>query len=126
MKEDITDPNKYSNRDLLLLLQLLHTNGLIQPSSISNPANKHTLQHICHEWFNHKSTSLSIMNGLDIENPWLVEQLVQLYNNLREKYPDCDTTAMANIVYSDRIQELEAKLESSQQLFDDLISKPIK
>lgn len=119
-----TDPDHYNNRDILLFLQILHTRGLIDPSSVTN-LDKSTLEEISQQWFNHKSTKLSIINGLEIESPWTPQEVVQLYQNLLEKYEGGNTTTMANTVYSNRIQELETKLGSSQDKFHELINKPI-
>ncbi|CAH6723010.1 hypothetical protein CLIB1444_12S02234 [[Candida] jaroonii] len=119
---EITDPSTYNKRDLLLVLQLLHTEGLIDPSAIN--AKPSILKDISYNWFNHKSTKLSMMNGLDIGKQWTIGQLVELYNNLLAEYPNCsNTTDLANTIYAERVEELERKLEDSQQQFEDLINE---
>lgn len=117
---EVTDPNKYSKRDLLLLLQLLHTAGLIDPNSVSK-ANSGVLEQISLTWYHHKSTKLSMLNGLDLDQPWSVDQVILLYNALLAQYPGKNTTTMADAVYSERIQQLETKLSTSQSQFDTLL-----
>lgn len=119
---EITHPSTYNKRDLLLMLQLLHTEGLIDPSTINSKPS--ILKDISYNWFNHKSTKLSMLNGLDLGKQWTINQLVELYNNLLEQYPNCsNTTDLANTIYAERVEELETKLGESQQQFDELINQ---
>lgn len=119
----VTNPLIYSKRDLLLLLQLLHTNGLIDPSTITNCSNPKLLEQISHDWYNHKSTKLSLINGLEVEEPWEINDMVQLYKNLLDLYPGGNTTTMADAIYGERIKELETKLGTSQDQFYRLINE---
>lgn len=120
----VTDPNKYNKRDLLLFLQLLHTNGLIEPDSVQNPSNSQLLKDISNQWFDHQSTQLSFMNGLTMKSPWTVEQMTSLYNNLLTSNEDChNTTELANKIYHGRIEELETKLKTSQLEFNAILNE---
>lgn len=119
----VTDPNKYSKRDLLLLLQLLHTNGLITPSSIKDLSNSMLLKEISNQWFDHQSTLLSFMNGLTMKSPWTVDQVTSLYSNLLESNADCqNTTELANKIYHERIAELDTKVKESQLNFTAILN----
>lgn len=112
------EPLQYSNRDILLFLQLLHTNNLIDPSSVHDEQNIQILNSIADTWFNHKSTKLSQSQGLIIDSPWTIHQMHELYDSLLKENETCkNTTDLANKVYGERIQELETKLAGSQTDF---------
>ncbi|ODV67336.1 hypothetical protein HYPBUDRAFT_110399 [Hyphopichia burtonii NRRL Y-1933] len=115
----IIDPSSYSNRDLLLFTQLLHTKGYIEPKSVEN--NDSSLDDISTEWFHHTSTQLSIQDGLPIDKPWSRQQCYQLYQNLLKLNPDCEnTTDLANHYYYTRINELTSKIDQYKLTFPNL------
>ena len=114
----LTDPDYYSSRDLLLFSQLLHTYGLILPESVENYDN---MDMICQKCFDHQSTRLSVEYGLEIEKPWTAKEAVELYKKLLEKYECGNSTELANIVYAERVRELEAKVGRSQEEFSGLL-----
>lgn len=114
-----TDAEYYNKRDLLLLLQLLYDSNLIEPETVNTTNSK--LPQICLQWYEHKSTKLSISQGADIQ-PLTVDQVVTLYKNLLQKYECKNTTELADIIYSERIKELETTLHSSQEEFTKLIN----
>ncbi|EGV64629.1 hypothetical protein PSN45_004962 [Yamadazyma tenuis] len=120
----VTDPAKYNHRDILLFLQLLHSNGLIEPDNIVDKSNSDIVNDIATQWFKHKSTKLSTLKGLDIDAPWTQSQLQTLYQNLLDQNDDCsNTTELANKIYAERVKQLRNQLESSQETFTQLLKE---
>ena len=118
---DPKDPSTYSKRDLLLLTQLLHMNGLIEPSSVSPSEQK--LEYVSREWFDHASTQLSIQQGLlNLEESPSVDDICQLYERLLSQTPDCkNTTDLANYFYYNRMDELQSKIEAGKKKVSDIL-----
>ncbi|CAG85337.2 DEHA2B08668p [Debaryomyces hansenii CBS767] len=118
---DPTDPSTYSKRDLLLLTQLLHMNGLIEPSSVSPSEQK--LEYVSREWFDHASTQLSIQQGsLNLEESPSVDDICQLYERLLSQTPDCkNTTDLANYFYYNRMDELQSKIDAGKKKVSDIL-----
>ncbi|CUM64981.1 uncharacterized protein PRCAT00002599001 [Priceomyces carsonii] len=118
---DPTSPENYSQRDLLLLSQLLYTNGLLDVSSLT--ANTKKLDEIIQEWFDHKSTKLSLASGtLHITIPPTPNQVLSLYDKLLAQ-SDCDnTTDLANFLYYNRIEELERIIDEQKNEFNSILS----
>ena len=112
-----------NSRDLLLLLQFIHVRGFTDPSSVTVDASK--LQDIPKEWFNHKSTQLSIQQGhLNLTEPPTVEQVVETYKELLALNPECTTTTeLANKYYFQRISETERELEQNRENFRELLAE---
>lgn len=119
----VTDPASYGNRDLLLLTQLLHTNQLIEPTSITKDSK--LIGDISTEWYNHISTKLSReRDHLNIQKPLTNEQICQLYQNLLEINKECNnTTDLANHYYFTRIDELNDKINNSKNQFSSLLQE---
>lgn len=116
-----TSPSTYGNRDLLLLTQLLHTSGLIDPDSIT-PDNK-LVARVGRDWFAHHLTQLSRQReGLTVDSPLSPEEVVELYQNLLAENELCkNTTDLANKFYFARIDELTTKIDEAKQSFPELI-----
>lgn len=113
--KDLTSLECYNTRDLLLLAQILHKNGLFTKQSILEATN---LDEITEEWFTHKSSRLSrAMDSEDFSAKPTNEQLIKLYDNLISKYQAIDTTDLANKLYYGRIQELEDFINNSKVEF---------
>lgn len=121
-KSTITDPASYSNKDLLLLTQLLHTQGLIDPEAVVQSEH---LGQIGKDWFTHKSTQLSRRLGeLEITKAPSAQQVATLYENLLEENEHClNTTALANSYYFARIQELEQRISLDKDKFKELLGE---
>lgn len=116
-----TDPSTYGKRDLLLLTQLLHMNGLIDPSSVTPHENK--LTSISQEWFHHASTQLSIQQGkLHLASAPSPEEICHLYTRLLETCSNCsNTTDLANFFYYGRMDELQAHVDTTRTQFSDIL-----
>lgn len=109
-------PDTYSDRDLLLFTQLLHTNGLVEPSAVT-PENPR-IDAISSAWYTHPSTQLSIRDGLHVTRPLTRSQVCQLYQNLLEANDGCkNTTDLANKYYFSRVAQLELRILQDQQAF---------
>lgn len=118
-----TDPESYTYKDLLLLSQLLHRQGLIEPSAVTAGG----LTAIGKEWFDHKSTQLSRnKNEFPVQKPLTSQQIVRLYENMLELNVNCATTTdLANFYYFARMEELKAKLEQDKIRFNELLETSI-
>lgn len=113
-----TDPNSFTFRDLLLLTQILHTLGLIEPSQLrSSPLDEHA-----QTWFAHKCTVLSRRQGeFPLSQPPTGEQILELYEKMLVNYSPCkDTTELANCFYHLRIKDLESKIAHEKAQFETL------
>lgn len=116
------DPASYSNKDLLLLTQLLHTQGLIVPEAV---IAYEKLGDIGREWYNHKSSELSRrLHGLALEKAPSGQQVAKLYQKLLETNGKCkNTTDLANFYYYSRIQELEKKILEDKEKFNEILGE---
>ncbi|CAI5757047.1 unnamed protein product [Candida verbasci] len=115
---DITDPEFYSLRDVLLLSQLLHTNHIGTLETLKS-SNEDKLYDIIQKFTSHKSFKLENK----VVKLSTIEQLVELYSNLF-KYYDVDTTAdLANYVYYKRIEELENIIEDKKSEFQQVLNE---
>lgn len=112
---DYNDASKYGLRDLLLVLQLLHSNGLLDLEQMK--ASPEKVAALGQEWFNHKSTRLSVVQeGRQYKRPPTSEELIALYEQLLQKYEDCtNTTDLAYAVYYARMEQLEKTIQERQQ-----------
>ncbi|CAK7894515.1 hypothetical protein CAAN1_02S05424 [[Candida] anglica] len=112
-----------NKRDLLLFLQLLHTNGLTDPKSVVTSEPK--LKQIGIEWFNHKSTKLSIEQGeLQCSSAPSPTKLCETYKGLLKVNTECkDTTDLANKLYYERIAEVEEAILQNKIEFKNELAK---
>lgn len=108
----ITNPNLYSLRDVLLLSQLLHTHK-IQTLEDLESINRNLFENILHQWKTHVSTQLQCKT-IKIST---LNQLKELYRKLLEKYKVENTESLANKVYYMRIEELESIIELKRKEF---------
>lgn len=113
-----SDPSSYTFRDLLLLTQILHTLGLIEPEQLRSSK----LDEYAEGWFHHKCTVLSRRQGqFPLSDAPSGEQILQLYENMLIDYSPCkDTTELANCFYHLRIKDLESKLADEKAQFETL------
>lgn len=118
---DPSDPSTYSKRDLLLLTQLLHMNGLIEPASVTPTEEK--IASVSREWFAHSSTQLSIQQGLlHLSEAPGVDDICQLYLRLLHDTPDCkNTTDLANYFYYNRLDELQTKIDAGKKKVSEIL-----
>lgn len=116
------DPESYTKKDLLLLTQILHGQGLIQPDDVTSSDQ---LSEIAREWFDHKSSQLSrSSNEFPISKPLTGQQVVKLFENMLAANEKCATTTdLANHFYFSRIEELEEKLGRDKTRFKELLEK---
>lgn len=115
-------PETYSDRDLLLFTQLLHTNGLVEPSAIT-PENAR-IDAIASAWYSHPSTQLSVRDGLHVTRPLTRAQVCQLYQNLLEANSGCkNTTDLANKYYFQRVAQLEERILQDQTAFLEVLAR---
>ncbi|PVH17290.1 uncharacterized protein CXQ87_000174 [Candidozyma duobushaemuli] len=121
-KSIITSAESYTNKDLLLLSQLLHTQGLIQPDSVREYED---LESIGSDWFHHDSTQLSRRTHENsLTKPPTGEQILALYENMLEENPDCKTTTdLANKFYFARVHELEHRIQKDKEDFKALLGE---
>lgn len=112
-----SNPASYTYRDLLLLTQILHTRGLLEPNQVRENDN---LDEYGEFWFNHKCTTLSRNQGeFPLDQPATGSQVLELYENLLIDYSPCkNTTELANCFYHLRIKELESKIAQEKASFD--------
>ncbi|EEQ36591.1 hypothetical protein CLUG_00714 [Clavispora lusitaniae ATCC 42720] len=120
-KDTVTDPKSYTDRDLLLLTQLLHTAGLIAPEDV----RASNLDDFGEKWFQHKSTALARqLEEFPLSNAPSGLQVRELYNAMLEQYPNCkNTTDLANTFYFQRIRDLESKIADSKAEFQALLGE---
>lgn len=120
---DYTDASAYGLRDLLLMLQLLHSNGLLDAEQLKSNPEKVTS--IGEEWFNHKSTKLSVVqDNLSYKRAPTSDEIDTLYGQLLVEYPECkNTTDLAYAVYYARIEQLENLIEERQLEAADILSE---
>lgn len=107
-----------NTRDILLLLQLIHSKGLIDPKSVNR--NEKKLANIGKDWLNHKSTQLSIIQGdlHAMKSAPTPDQIVKTYQELLEQNSECrNTTDLANKYYYARIVEVEEKIKENKDEF---------
>lgn len=128
LKEDMANPalvkaSTYNNRDLLLLTQLLHTNGLIEPESIQPSEKK--LDGIAKQWYEHQATQISIaQDKLPMTLPLTGSQVSKLYQDVLQQHSDCkDTTDLANHFYFTRMEELGSNIEDQKKDFRELVDE---
>ncbi|KAI5963783.1 uncharacterized protein KGF55_002663 [Candida pseudojiufengensis] len=101
-QSQITNPNSYTLRDVLLLSQLLHINHISNLDKLEKIDNA-LLVSILSTWKTHISTKLDHSN-IKINT---LNQLIDLYKKLLAKYNVENTESLANEVYFTRIDELE-------------------
>lgn len=118
----MSDPDAFSNKDLLLLSQLLHTRGLIQPAEV---AVLEDLDDVAQEWFAHKSTQISRrLNEYPLKLAPTGEDIGALYDKMIETNRHCRTTTdLANHYYYSRVRELETQVQQNQDRFKELLQK---
>ncbi|KAG7193207.1 uncharacterized protein KQ657_000968 [Scheffersomyces spartinae] len=117
MDRAITNPENYNKRDLLLLCQLLHNNHLIQPDDVVENNNDKVTE-IIDEWYNHKAIKISQeMHQLPFQHKPALKQITKLYANSLNVFGASTTTELANILYYDRIQEIEDTLQQMKKNF---------
>lgn len=116
------NPASYTHRDLLLLTQMLHTKGLIEPSDVEGSK---LLPEIGHAWFEHRATQISRRQGLfPIRRPLSGEDVSDLYRAMLEEFPTCNNTSdLANLFYFSRVKELEQKIDADRERFRELLSE---
>lgn len=116
----ITDPSTYTSKDLLLLTQLLHTSGLIDPDAVRT---SDLLDDIGQKWYEHQALQLSIkMNECPLREPPSGKDILALYEKLLENFPKChNTTDLANYFYFTRIAELEDRIAKDKATFKSLL-----
>lgn len=121
-KSVATDPDSYTSKDLLLLTQLLHGQGLIEPDAVKS---SETLSEIGNEWFNHKSTHLSrSFDEFPLSKAPSAQQVLLLYENMLAANEKCsNTTDLANNYYFARMEELENKLAGDKTRFKELLGE---
>lgn len=121
-KSVATDPESYTSKDLLLLTQLLHGQGLIDPTDVTSSI---LLSDIANEWFNHKSTQLSrSLNEFPLSKAPSGQQVLRLYENMLAANEKCaNTTDLANSFYFARMEELENKLAQDKERFKELLEE---
>lgn len=114
-----SNPASYTYRDLLLLTQILHTRGLIEPDQV---LQSDSLDEYGKFWFNHRCTTLSRSQGeYPLEKPPSGPQVLELYENMLNDYSPCkNTTELANCFYHLRMKDLESKIAQEKALFDTL------
>lgn len=108
----ITDPDSYSLRDILLLSQLLHTNKIPTLQALES-INHNVLESVLHQWKTHVSTQLE-HKTIKINT---LHQLMELYRKLLDKYKVDNTESLANEVYYLRIDELKNTIETKRNEF---------
>lgn len=116
------NPASYTHRDLLLLTQMLHTKGLIEPSDVQSSK---LLPEIGHAWFEHRATQISRRQGIfPIRRPLSGEDIGDLYKAMLDEFPTCKTTSdLANFFYFSRVKELEQKIDADRERFRELLSE---
>lgn len=114
-----SNPASYAFRDLLLLTQILHTRGLIDPDQVRQSDD---LNDYGEFWFNHKCTTLSRTQGdFPLEKAATGSQVLELYENMLVDYAPCkNTTELANCFYHLRIKDLESRIAEEKASFDTL------
>ncbi|KAI5951273.1 hypothetical protein KGF54_004347 [Candida jiufengensis] len=108
----LTNPNTYTLRDILLLSQLLHINHIPTLKKLES-IDHDLLVTILNEWKQHISTTLE-HSTIKINT---LNQLKELYIKLLEKYKVENTENLANEVYFLRIDELENIIQSKKEEF---------
>ncbi|WPK23094.1 hypothetical protein PUMCH_000319 [Australozyma saopauloensis] len=114
-----SNPASYTFRDLLLLTQILHTLGLIEPKQVLQSPD---LDECGETWFNHKCTVLARRLGeFPLHTAATSDQVKQLYENMLQDFSPCqNTTELANSFYHMRIRELETKILEEKDAFETL------
>ena len=113
----VTNPNLYTLRDVLLLSQLLHTNKIQTQQDLDSIAPD-VLETILHQWKTHVSTQLE-HKSIKVNT---LNQLKELYRKLLEVYKVNDTESLANEVYYLRIEELESTIEMKKKEFSTVLN----
>lgn len=108
----VTNPNLYTLRDILLLSQLLYTNKIQTQQDLDSIA-PNLVETILHQWKTHVSTQLE-HKSIKVNT---LNQLKELYRKLLEVYRVNDTESLANEVYYLRIEELEGTIEIKKKEF---------
>lgn len=121
-KSIITSPESYTSKDLLLLSQLLHTQGLIEPESVKEYED---LDGIGYDWFHHDSTQLlRRTHENSLTRPPAGDQILALYENMLAENPECKTTTdLANKYYFARVHELEHRIQKDKEDFKALLGE---
>lgn len=111
------NPASFNYRDLLLLTQILHTRGLLEPDQVRDSPN---LDEYGELWFNHKSTTLSRwQEQFPLEKAATGDQVLLLYENMLIDYAPCkNTTELANCFYHLRLKDLESKIAEEKANFE--------
>ncbi|KAI5969263.1 hypothetical protein CANMA_001710 [Candida margitis] len=108
----VTNPNLYSLRDILLLSQLLHINKIQTLQDLESIDND-LFEGILSQWKTHISTQLQ-HKTIKVNT---LNQLKELYRKLLDKYKVDNTESLANEVYYMRIEELEDTIEKKRDEF---------
>lgn len=118
----IVSPSSYTNKDLLLLSQLLHTQGLIEPSAVREYEDLDT---IASDWFHHDSTQLlRRTHENSLTKPPTGKQILSLYENMLAENEECkNTTDLANKFYFARVQELESRIKRNKEDFGTILGE---
>ncbi|ABN64534.2 predicted protein [Scheffersomyces stipitis CBS 6054] len=114
----LTNPSSYSPREVLLLVQLLHTHTILDPQGITS-ASDETIQKVLNEWKNHASVKME--QRVIKVNTRL--QLKELYENLLKKYEVDSTVDLANIIFYSRLEELENKIQDYKKEFQETLEE---
>ncbi|KAG7666138.1 uncharacterized protein J8A68_000396 [[Candida] subhashii] len=114
----VTNPSLYSIRDVLLLSQLLHINGIKGPQELDSASND-SINTILTEWKQHKTVQLE--NKVIKVNT--KAQLKELYHKLLKKYQVESTEELANFVYFARIEELESDISQYKEEFREVLNR---
>lgn len=123
MDRVITNPDNYNKRDLLLLCQLLHNSHLIEPADVVDN-NPDKVTKIIDEWYNHRAIKISEeMHQLPFQQRPTLKQVTRLYTNALSTFGASNTTELANVLYYDRIQEIEDTLQQMKQDFIQILNE---
>lgn len=117
----VTDPQSYGHRDLLLLTQLLHTLGLLEPDQVYHSDK---LLAISEKWYNHKGTVLLRRQKVfPLHKPPTAGQLATLYENMLADESCANTTELANKIYFARVQQLEEQIAADRATFKRILDE---
>lgn len=114
----IVDSDEYSNRQILLLAQLLHINNLGNRDQI-DAADTDLISQILTEYKNHQVMKL---DGKQIKLT-KKQQLLDLYDNLLTAFDVKSTVQLANAVYFKRIGELDNAIDKYKSEFKSILEE---
>lgn len=113
----ITNPAIYSTRDVLLISQLLHINGIKNAKELDS-ASSDLIDTILTEWRDHYTVKLE-NKSIKIRTK---AQLKELFQKLLTRYQVDSTEELANSAYFARIDELESDISRYKNQFREVLN----